>query len=77
MGVCMFICLPFLFYLACNVNGAVGDGTVRGTCNAGELCNRDGRCHSSTYTNHIYIIFYVSYIYIYINFCQFETRNII
>ena len=40
---------------SCTVDGGndtmmAGNGTVQGTCEAGELCNSDGICYPSTYT---------------------------
>ena len=39
-------CMPdwFLFFLGCTVNGYPGYGTSKGTCDDGQLCQRDGSC---------------------------------
>ena len=48
-------CIHFsiLILSACNVNGAVGDGSKQGTCpDAGQRCKADGTC--GVYYYHYY-----------------------
>ena len=48
-----FIHLVILLLLACNVDGADGDGNMQGTCSdAGQKCKADGTC--GTYYYHYY-----------------------
>ena len=43
-----------LLFVACNVGGLAGDGTVQGSCaNAGEVCTALGQCLGTKYySNH-------------------------
>ena len=39
-----------LLFVACNVGGLAGDGTVQGSCaNAGEVCTALGQCLGTKY----------------------------
>ena len=44
--------IPNHFYslnvIQCNVNGALGTGVTRGTCDVGTVCHSDGSCGIST-----------------------------
>ena len=43
-----------LLFVACNVGGLAGDGTVQGSCaNVGEVCTALGQCLGTKYySNH-------------------------
>ena len=47
MILCILIYLCSFISLGCTVNGNPGDGTSKGTCDQGKLCQGDGTCTPS------------------------------